>query len=67
MQPPLEGEVFAEVVWQRSTRYVRLRTEGGVRPGRWISGSQQGLDADVLPDAASYALPPSVAQTQENL
>lgn len=41
--------------------------EGRSEPGQTISGCQQGLDADVLPDAASYALPPPMAQTQENL
>lgn len=65
-QPPLEREVFAEVVWQWGTRYAKLRMKGGVSPGKQISGCQQGLDADVLPDA-SYALPPPMAQTQENL
>ena len=66
-QPPLERKVFAEVVWQWGTRYIKLRTKAGVSPGRRISECQQGLDADVQPDAASYALPPPMAQTQENL
>lgn len=41
--------------------------KGGVSLGRRISGCQQGLDADVLPDAAAYGLPPPMAETQENL
>lgn len=64
-QPPLEREVFTEVVWQWGTRYVKLHMKGGVSLGRRISGCQQGLHADVRPDA-SYALPPPMAQTQEN-
>lgn len=66
-QTPLEREVFAEVVWQWGTRYVKLCTKGKVSPGRRISGCQQRLHADVLPDAFSYALPPPMAQTQVNL
>lgn len=60
-QPPLEQDVCAEVVWQWGTRYVKLFMKGGARLGRWISGCHQGLDADVLPDATSYALPPTMA------
>jgi len=63
----LEREVFSEVVWQWGSGYVKLCMKGGVSPGRRISGCQQGLDADILPDASSYALPPPMAQTQENL
>lgn len=66
-QPPLEREVFAEAVWQWGTQCVKFCTKGGVSLGRQISGCQPGLDADVLPDAAAYGLPPPMAETQENL
>lgn len=66
-QPPLEREIFADVVWQWGTRCVKFSVKGGVSLGRQILGCQQGLDADVLPDAAAYGLPPPMAETQENL